>query len=47
MQVGLRKDLVRQIDHLCLDWDWYRAELVEQILDEGMETYKGPQASRP
>ena len=46
VQVRLPKDLVKQIDHLCIDWDLYRAELVEQLLREGIKDYKGPEASR-
>jgi len=42
VQVRLPKDLVRQIDHLCVDWDVYRAQLIEQILRERVKTYNGP-----
>ena len=46
VQVRLPKDLVKQLDHLCVDWELYRAELIEQILREGVKTYNGPEASR-
>lgn len=46
VQVRLPKGLIRQIDHLAVDWDLYRNELIEQLLMEGLKTYQGPEAAR-
>lgn len=46
VQVRLPRGLIRKIDHLAIDWDLYRNELIEQLLMEGMKTYRGPEASR-
>lgn len=46
VQVRLPRDLVKRIDHLCVDWDLYRVELIEQLLQEGLKTWDGPPASK-
>ncbi len=44
LQVRLPKDLIKQLDHACIDWDLYRAELVEQLLRKGLKDYDGPES---
>jgi hypothetical protein len=46
VQVRLPENLVKRLDHLCVDWDLYRNELIEQLLLEGLKTWNGPEASR-
>lgn len=40
VQVRLPKDLVRRIDHLSVDFDLYRAQMIEQLLREALERHK-------
>lgn len=42
LQVRLPKELVKQLDHACVDWERTRAALVEQLLREGLPRYQGP-----
>ena len=46
LQVRLPKDLVKRLDHACVDWEQSRAELVEELLREGLKNYDGPKAAR-
>ena len=40
VHVRLSKPLVREIDHLAVDWDTYRNEAVERLLTWAIENYK-------
>ena len=44
VQVQLPVDLVRQIDHLSIDWEVYRGAAIERLLREALERYKRPAA---
>lgn len=39
VQVRLPKDLVKRIDHLSIDHDLYRAQMMERLVREGIKTY--------
>ncbi len=39
VQVRLDKQLVKDLDHLRVDWEMYRAEIVEHLLKEAIAKY--------
>lgn len=40
VQVRLSEDLVKDVDHLSVEWNLYRNETVEKLLREAIDTYK-------
>lgn len=45
VQVRLPKDLVRRIDHLSIDRDLFRAQMVEHLVREGLKTFDHGESS--
>jgi hypothetical protein len=39
VQVRLPKSIVKELDHICIDWDLNRTQLVEQLLREGIARF--------
>ena len=40
VQVKLNSDLVKDVDHLSVEWDFYRTQAVEKLLREAIQVYK-------
>ena len=40
VQARLTEELVKDVDHLSIEWGVYRAEAMERLLREAVETYK-------
>ena len=40
VQVKLSVDLVKEIDHLSVEWGMYRVEAMERLLREAIEPYR-------
>ncbi len=40
VQVRLSDELVKDVDHLSIEWGLYRNETMERLLREALDTYK-------
>lgn len=47
VQIRLSEQLVKEVDHLAVDWGKYRSEAIERLLQEAIEKYSDQKSLWP